>query len=124
MKKIKKIGECHAPTFGFQRQKVFSLGHIYFLRDKQFPVEFWYTYFTRKVNLTNRENFLISNVYKMYHKRTNAYAVAWHSPILILFLDELFSKSNHMLSIGLFGRRASVNQNKCWAPKTYVKTDG
>ena len=33
---------------------------IYFSRDKHVPVEFWYTYFTRNVNLTIRENFLSS----------------------------------------------------------------
>ena len=45
-----------------QAQKVFSLGHIYFLRDKHVPVEFLYMYFTRKVNLTKREQlFLIFN---------------------------------------------------------------
>ena len=33
---------------------------------------------TQKVNLTKRENFLTSN---LYHKRRNAYAVAWHSQI-------------------------------------------
>ena len=27
-------------------QKVFSLGHMNFSRDKYIPVEFWYTYFT------------------------------------------------------------------------------
>ena len=49
--------------------EVFSLGHIYFSRDKHIPVKFWYTYFTRKVNLTKQENFLTSN---LYHKSSNA----------------------------------------------------
>ena len=46
-----------------------SLGHIYFSRDKNVPVEFWYNYFMRKVNLTKRVNFLTSNI---YHKCRNA----------------------------------------------------
>ena len=32
-------------------------GHIYFSRDKHVPVEFWYTYFTRNVNLKNERTF-------------------------------------------------------------------
>ena len=39
------------------------------LRDKHVPVEFWYTYYTRNVNLKKRENFLTSN---LYQKRSNA----------------------------------------------------
>ena len=39
-----------------------------YLHDKYVPVQFWYTYFTRKVNLTKGENFLTSNI----HKRRNA----------------------------------------------------
>ena len=49
-------------------QKVFSLGHIYFSRNKHFPVKFWYTHLMGKVNLTKREKFLTSN---LYHKRRN-----------------------------------------------------
>ena len=75
MKKIKNQGmSCNSiliPAFVvfIRAQKVFSLGHIYFSRDKHIPVEIWYTYFTRNVNLTKRENFLTSN---LYHKRRNA----------------------------------------------------
>ena len=32
----------------------------YFSRDKNVSAEFWYTYFTRKVNWTKGENFLTS----------------------------------------------------------------
>ena len=42
---------------------------FYYLCDKHVPVEFWYTYFMRKVILTKRENFLTSN---LYHKHRNA----------------------------------------------------
>ena len=75
MKKIKIRGmSCNSlwiPAFVvlMRAQTVFSLGHIYFSRDKHVPVEFWYTYFTRNVNLTKRESFLTSN---LYHKRRNA----------------------------------------------------
>ena len=75
MKKIKNRGKsCNSlwiPAFVvyIRAQKVFSLGHIYFSSDKHVPVEFRYTYFTRNVNLTKRENFHTSN---LYHKRRNA----------------------------------------------------
>ena len=96
MKKIK----CHTTACVFLRlrykyelEKVFSLGHNYFSRHKHVPVEFWYTYFTRKVNLTKRENFLTSCV---YYKRGNAYAVD--------------IPDSQMLSIGSFGERVYA----CW----------
>ena len=46
-----------------------SIGHIYFSRNKHVPVDFWFTYFTRKVNLTIRETFQSSN---LYDNRRNA----------------------------------------------------
>ena len=55
-----------------QAQKVFSLVHFLLSCDKHVPVEFRYTYFTRKVNLAKRENFLNSN---LYHKRRKALAL-------------------------------------------------
>ena len=50
MKKIKnRAMSCNSlwiPAFVvlIRAQKVFSLGHIYFARDKHVPVEIWYTY--------------------------------------------------------------------------------
>ena len=40
----------------------------YIFRDEHVSVEFWYTYFTRKVNLTKQENFLTSDVYRKCRK--------------------------------------------------------
>ena len=76
---------------------------FYFSRDKYVPAEFWYTYFTRNVNLTKRENFLTSN---LYHIRRDASSLLHDIPrFLILFLEELFLIFNQMLSIRAFGRR-------------------
>ena len=70
-----------------------------FSRDKHVPVEFWYTYFTRNVNLTKQENFLTSNSYQGMHSLLHDI-----SRCLILFLEELFLIFNQMLSIRAFGR--------------------
>ena len=70
-----KIGKCHATTYGFLRLwlKYELRTHIDFSHDKYVPVEFWYTYFPRNVNLTKRENFLTSN---LYHKLRNIRALS------------------------------------------------
>ena len=66
--------------------------------NKHVPVEFCYTYFTRNVNRTKRENFLTSNV-GMHSLLLDI------SRFLILFLEELLLIFNQMLSIRAFGRR-------------------
>ena len=60
-----KIRECRATAYVLLR-----LWYKYELRKyshqviyKHVPVEFWYTYFTQKLNLTKWENFLTLNVY-------------------------------------------------------------
>ena len=94
IKKIKKIGECHATAYGFLPESILIRSYLYV------PVEFWYTCFTRKVNMTKHSLFL-PQIYTMY-------AVAWHYPIFILFLAHLFLIFNQMLSIGSFGRRVKI----------------
>ena len=107
MKKIKNRGmSCNSLDScicGYiQAQKVFSLGHIYFLRDKHVPVKFWYTYFTRNVHLRKRENFLTSN----YTTNVGMHSLLHDIP---RFLEELFLIFNQMLSIRAFGRHAKGN---------------
>ena len=62
MKKIKNRGmSCNSLDScicGYiQAQKVFSLGHIYFLRDKHVPVKFWYTYLREMYIWENERTF-------------------------------------------------------------------
>ena len=53
-------------VFGINTSSESIIVRSYLLsRDKHVPVKFWYTFFTRKVNLTKGENFLTSN---LYHK--------------------------------------------------------
>ena len=76
---------------------MFSLGHIYFSRDKHIPVEFWYTYFTWKVNLTKKRTFWLQiyttnvGIHRLLHNIHNFF---------ILFLEQL----NQMFSIGILGQ--------------------
>ena len=69
--------DCHAIGYGFLRLWykyqlciIFSLCHNYFSHNKHVPVRFLYTFITRKINLTNRENFLTSY---LYPKRRSLY---------------------------------------------------
>ena len=56
-------------VYGINTSSESILIRLYISRDKHVPVEFCYTYFVWKVNLTKLENFLTSN---LYQKRRNA----------------------------------------------------
>ena len=61
--------ECHEISYRYLRlwykYDLRKYSHVIFtFRATNDPVEFWYTFFTRKVNLTKRENFLTSNLYR------------------------------------------------------------
>ena len=86
-------------------ESILIMSYIYFSRDKHVPVEFWYTYFTRNVNLKKRENLMTLN---LYHKR-GMHSLLHDIPrFLILFLEELILIFNQLFSIRAFGRRVIV----------------